>query len=86
MAINILSIPAMPAEAEDVFSGARRAISWERSRLGAVVVEQTECSKSWIQEVVKEGGFSQPNAAVVEVISLVEQSFSESFDTGESFR
>jgi hypothetical protein len=49
MAIDILSIPAMSAEPERVFSGARRTISWERSRLGAETVEQTECLKHWIQ-------------------------------------
>ncbi|TKA54703.1 hypothetical protein B0A49_13065 [Cryomyces minteri] len=49
MAIDILSIPAMSAEAERIFSGARRTISWERARLGAANVERTECLKSWIR-------------------------------------
>jgi len=49
MAIDILSIPAMSDEPERVFSGARRTISWDRSRLGAEVIEQVECLKSWHQ-------------------------------------
>ena len=47
----------MSAKAERVFSGARRTISWSRCRLGATVVEQTECLKSWVREVVKSGSF-----------------------------
>ena len=34
LAIDIFSIPPMSAEAERVFSGARRTISWERAKLG----------------------------------------------------
>lgn len=48
MAIDILSIPAMSAEAERIFSAARRQISWERARLEADVIEYSECIKSWI--------------------------------------
>ena len=54
----------MSAESERVFSGARRTISWERLRLGAIVVEQTECLKSWIREVVKSGGFTTADIAL----------------------
>jgi hAT family C-terminal dimerisation region len=45
MAVNILSIPAMSAEAERVFSGARRTIDWDRSKLGADTIEWIECLK-----------------------------------------
>jgi len=69
MAIDILSIPAMSAEAERVFSGARRTISWSRCRLGATVVEQTECLKSWVREVVKSGGFVSAEVAA-EVLNI----------------
>ncbi len=48
MAIDILSIPAMSDEPERVFSGARRTISWDRMRLGASMIERTQCLKSWI--------------------------------------
>ena len=41
-AIDILSIPAMSAEPERVFSGCRRTISWQRMRLGVKVVEEGE--------------------------------------------
>jgi hypothetical protein len=47
MAIDILSIPPMSDEAERVFSGVRRTISWDRARLGAWVVEQTELLGNW---------------------------------------
>ncbi|KAM3497415.1 hypothetical protein MY10362_009233 [Beauveria mimosiformis] len=47
LAVNVLSIPAMSAEAERVFSGARRTISWERMRPGEDTIERVECLKQW---------------------------------------
>jgi hypothetical protein len=49
MAVDVLSIPAMSAEPERVFSGARRTISWERMQLGEETIERLECLKSWIR-------------------------------------
>lgn len=54
-AIDILSIPAMSAEPERVFSGCRRTITWQRMRLGVKVVEEGECLKSWIRSGVVAG-------------------------------
>src|SRR6266568_4989866 len=48
MAIDILSIPSMSAEAERIFSGARRTISWDCISLGSMNIERTECLKSWL--------------------------------------
>jgi hypothetical protein len=47
LALEVLSIPGMSDKPERVFSGARRMISWERSRLEPEVVERTECLKDW---------------------------------------
>ncbi len=47
MAIDILSIPAMSAEPERVFSGARRTVSWERGQLEPKTLEMVECLKHW---------------------------------------
>jgi hAT family C-terminal dimerisation region len=69
MAINILSILAISAKVERVFSGARRTILWERLRLGARVVEQSKCLKGWLRQIVKSGGFATVDVAV-EVINL----------------
>ena len=55
MAIDILSIPAMSADPERVFSGARRTISWERMSLGADTINIGECLKSWIRSGITEG-------------------------------
>lgn len=55
MAIDILSIPAMSADPERVFSGARRTISWERMSLGADTINMGECLKSWIRSGITEG-------------------------------
>ncbi len=49
MAIDILSVPAMSAEAERVFSGARRQIPWSRASLGSRTIEQMECLKHWLR-------------------------------------
>ncbi|RKK76034.1 hypothetical protein BFJ71_g17028 [Fusarium oxysporum] len=53
MAVDILSIPAMSAEPERLFSGAKITITDRRNRLGSDVVEALECLKSWfgIQEL-----------------------------------
>jgi hAT family C-terminal dimerisation region len=48
MAIDLFSVPAMSAEAERVFSGARKIISWDRSRLGGTRIESLECLKHWM--------------------------------------
>ena len=69
MAIDIFSILAMSAEAERIFSGVRGIILWEHSRPGATVVEQSKCLKSWLQQIVKSGGFATVNVAI-EVINL----------------
>ena len=55
MAIDILSIPAMSAEPERVFSGARRTISWDRCQLGSRTIEKGECMKSWIKSGITQG-------------------------------
>lgn len=47
MAIDILSVPAMSAEAERIFSGARRQIPWSRAQLGEKTIEHMECLKHW---------------------------------------
>ncbi len=57
MVIDILSIPAMSAEAERVFSGARRQIPQSRVNLGAKTVEQMEYLKHWL----KKGWLSEVN-------------------------
>jgi hypothetical protein len=48
MAIDIFCIPPMSTEAERIFSGARRQVRWDRSRMSAKMVEACECIKSWI--------------------------------------
>ncbi|PCD42766.1 hypothetical protein AU210_005291 [Fusarium oxysporum f. sp. radicis-cucumerinum] len=55
MAVDILSIPAMSAEPERVFSGARRTISWDRCQLGSRTIERGECMKSWIKSGITQG-------------------------------
>jgi hypothetical protein len=48
MAVDILSAPTMSAEAERVFSRARRTITFDREKLKAESVSQKECLKSWL--------------------------------------
>ena len=70
-------------EAERVFPGARRTISWERSRLRATIVEQSECLKSWLRQIIKSGGFATVDVAV-EVVNLEESNKTMSGDAGSS--
>ncbi len=47
MAIDIYSIPAMSAEPERVFSGAKLTVSDQRNGLKSETIELLECLKSW---------------------------------------
>lgn len=73
LALDIFSIPPMSAEAERVFSGARRTITWDRASLGASIVEMTECLKSWIRSRLSYGVISTPDE-VESLAIVVEQS------------
>ncbi|OAQ57414.2 transposase-like protein [Pochonia chlamydosporia 170] len=48
MAIDVFCIPPMSTEAERIFSGARRQVTWDRCSMSANMVEACECIKSWI--------------------------------------
>jgi hAT family C-terminal dimerisation region len=47
MALTYLTLPAMSAEPERVFSGAKITLSDRRCRMGDDVLEAVECLKSW---------------------------------------
>jgi hAT family C-terminal dimerisation region len=47
LAVTVLSFPPMSDEAERVFSGARRTISWDRCRLMPDIIEAAECLKHY---------------------------------------
>jgi hypothetical protein len=49
MALDLLSIPAMSAEVERLFSSANITISDRRNRIGIDAVEAIECLKSWLR-------------------------------------
>ena len=50
MALDILSIPAMSAEPERLFSSAKITISDRRASLGIQSIEAIECLKSWLKK------------------------------------
>ena len=49
MAVDVLSIPAMSAEPERLFFGAKITITDRRNRMGSDVIEALECLKSWLR-------------------------------------
>ena len=49
LAIEILSIPAMSAEPERIFSGGRRTMRWDRASLSIETLEMLECQKDWMK-------------------------------------
>jgi hAT family C-terminal dimerisation region len=74
--INILSIPAMSAEPECVFSGCRRTIMWQRMRLGVKAVKEGECLKSWIRSGVVAGiRYNELNSKVMRTWRLAMASY-----------
>jgi hypothetical protein len=48
MALDILLIPAMLAELERLFSGAKIMITDRRNRLGIKSIKAIKCLKSWL--------------------------------------
>jgi hypothetical protein len=54
MALDILSIPAMSASIERLFSSANITVSDRRNRLTPETIEIIECLKSW--QKLKEAG------------------------------
>ncbi|KFY94024.1 hypothetical protein V500_03458, partial [Pseudogymnoascus sp. VKM F-4518 (FW-2643)] len=48
IAIDVLSIPAMAAEPERLFSGAAHTLTKRRNRMKAGTLEMVECLKSWL--------------------------------------
>jgi hypothetical protein len=50
MALEYLSIPAMSAEPERVFSGAKITISNRRYGMGGEAINALECLKSWYRD------------------------------------
>jgi len=68
MAINILSIPSILAEAKRVFLGARQTVLWDRMSLGSTNIKYTECLKSWLlSNITARGGLV--------VMSVIEDAF-----------
>lgn len=53
-AFDLLSVPAMSAEVERVFSQARRFLTSDRNRLGGEMVEQLACMKHWLDHKIIE--------------------------------
>jgi hAT family C-terminal dimerisation region len=51
-AILVLSCPAMSDEAERIFSGARRTISWERAKLKPDIIEALECYHHFLKSQI----------------------------------
>jgi hypothetical protein len=47
MALEILSVPAMSAEVERIFSSAKLTLSERRARLDCEIVEALECLRHW---------------------------------------
>lgn len=50
LALEVLSMPAMSAEPERIFSGGRRTMSWDRGKLSIELLEKLECQKSWSKQ------------------------------------
>ena len=57
MAIDILSILSMSAEAERVFLDVQQIVLWDRMSLKSMNIKRTECLKSWLlSNIMARGG------------------------------
>ena len=66
----------MSAEVEHVFSGSRRTISWDRTRLSVKILEMLECLKHWITSRLSYEAFLTADA-VQSAIESIEQEFTD---------
>jgi hAT family protein len=74
MALDILSIPAMSADPECLFSSAKLLITDLRNKLGIDIIEAFECLKSWY----KIRGWEGESKWLEEVIGIKEAKAAES--------
>jgi len=79
MAIDILSIPAMSADPERLFSGAKITITDRRNRFGIRTIQALECLKSWLNiielqedDAVDEDDLLEKRGASSDVVEGVE--------------
>ena len=63
----------MSAEVERVFSGTRRTISWDRTRLSIKTVEMLECLKHWITSGLSYKAFLIDKAVQKAIESIEEE-------------
>lgn len=68
-ALDIMSIPSMADENERVFSGGRRTLRYDRSRLSPKYVEATECLCNWLDRklIGNVYGLDPPETAIPEL-------------------
>ena len=67
MAFDLLSIPAMSAECERVFSGAGVLLTSRKKRMKEDIIEAIECLRTWwIQELICHVSDSQSDNEVVD--------------------
>jgi hypothetical protein len=66
MALDLLSIPAMSAEVERVFSSVKRLLTSDRNRMNEDSIEETQLLKHWwsneliLKQLRQEGRVSTP--------------------------
>ena len=81
MAIDILLIPAMSADLERLFSGAKITITDRRNRLGIKTIQALECLKSWMG--ILEWESDKPEDENEEVIEQEDQGDNDDGDTND---
>ena len=82
MAIDILLIPAMSADPERLFSGAKITITDRRNRLGIKTIQGLECLKSWMG--ILEWESHKPEDENEEVIEQEDQGDDDVEDTNDT--
>ena len=66
MALDILSIPAMAADCERVFSLAKLTITSQQHSMSSDTAEQAECLKNWLRRgSITLGGYTYKKGTLV---------------------
>jgi hypothetical protein len=78
MALEFLSIPAMSAEPERVFSSAKITLDDRRCQLGDDAINALECLKSW----QRDGLITESHAEIRELEAMLKALCSQQLDQG----
>jgi len=81
IALDYLSIPCTSCECERAFSGGRRTVSWDRSKLSGATIEAIQLQKNWLRRGVVNSELNGLANYITTVRSSPEESLNQQAST-----